>query len=285
MSSGSSVLHQTLKQGSDIRCINIFDSGFISSVHHGKVSRWTFSSEDNQFVFSKFSNFKFCCFDLDKSFAISSDGRVCFGMNDEHKTRILVEDLEQEGKQEELLGHFDIITALVYDSEKKKLFSTGKDKSLIKWDLEKLFQEKSEGSESVFLEKQHSNLHLGDIFTLESTSDYRYLMSGGKDKEVKLVEAQELTVIACFDTKMAIYGIVERMGMIYFYGKNAKSIGRWDVTENVREKLPESPKIETKKKKLALTMKSCAFGSEDVQIDKFFNKSTSVNNSKLVYFL
>ena len=204
-------------------------------------------------------------------------------MNDEHKTRILVEDIESEGQSKELSGHVDIITALVYDHRNKKLYSTGKDKSLIKWNVADLFSDEDKEKKKNYLEKQHTKLHSGDIFTLEASSDFQFLMSGGKDKELKLVKAEDLTVLGSFDTKMAIYGIIEYKHTVFYYGKNSRIIGQWNIQKYAKvPSITQSPKLSLARQKRALgiTTKSCALDSENIAIDKFFNKSSSLNNSK-----
>ena len=281
-------LYQSLEQNGDIRCLNIFRFGIISSVHHGKATKWKFSNDSKLFKFDDFSKFDFCCFDLDKSFAISEDGLFLFGMNDQRKTRILVEDFNSEEDARELEGHSDIITAILYDSKQQKLYSSGKDKSIIKWDIANFLKNKQNIpiDQTGKMELQNRDIHSGDIFTLEALCDFKFILSGGKDKQVKLVETKSLIVLGSFDAGMSIYGIIGNGKLAYFFGKNSKKIGKWDLQSYFwKEEEAESPqRVENKMKKhLSLTIKSCVVGKQEIKVDRFFNKSTSLTRSKIIF--
>ena len=137
------------------------------------------------------------------------------------------------------------------------------------------------------MELQNRDIHSGDIFTLESVCNFKFILSGGKDKIVKLVETKSLVILSTFDAGMSIYGIIGLGQMTYFFGKNSKKIGKWDLEPycwEIEQKDLESPKfIEPKiKKHLSMTIKSCVVGNKGVKVDRFFNKSSSLNTSKFL---
>jgi WD40 repeat protein len=286
-------LHQHLDQEGDIRCLNLYSQGLISSIHHGKAFKWNFCDRLKIFKFDKSSKFDFCCFDLDKSFSISEDGKYLFGMNDNHKTRILVENIETKDEQFELKGHFDIITAILFDSENFKLYSAGKDKSIIKWDLEDL-KNTDTLTEKCKEEDRIDNVHEADIFTLEPIFDFKFLVSGGKDKQIKLLETSSMSIISCIETGHSVYGIRVFMTKAMYFGKNSRNIGKWDLKKYIdegksekseqEEDFCESPKqiIKKDKTKAHKNTKSCVLGSGDIKVDKFFNKSNSLTQSKTI---
>ena len=283
-------LYQTLEQNGDIRCLNIFSSGIVSSVHHGKATKWTFSDDNNFFKFEAFSNFKFCCFDLDKSFAVSHDVSILFGMNDERKTRILVEELNIESESRELEGHSDIITAILYNSKTKKLYSSGKDKSIIKWDIDKFLKQKINTSEQNVtgkMEKQIKNLHQGDIFTLEPICDFKFILSGGKDKQVKLVETESLEILGSIDTGMSIYGLVGHNKTAFYFGKNSKKIGTWNL-ESLSERSNNQEYIEDSSKnikQLSMTLNEVEKNQDDLYTNTIENSSVSKSIIYYNYYL
>jgi WD40 repeat protein len=318
-------LHQSLEQKGDIRCLNLYSTGLISSVHHGKAERWNFCDKLKVFKPSKSSAFDFCCFDLDKSFSISDDGKYLFGMNDEHKTMILIESMgseETESEMIELTGHHDIITALLFDSKNYKLYSAGKDKSIIKWNIECL--EKTGNSiENSQKECRVENVHNADIFTLESANDFNLILSGGKDKQIKVMETISMNILSTIEIGHSVYGICMYKSIALYFGKNSRNIGKWDIgdyikngesshkedefeveededdeveleaneevhdidTDNLHE-LSESPKekIQNNKKKVNVNIKSCIVRNEEQRSNRFFNKSVSLNQSKFANY-
>lgn len=267
----------------DIRCLNVFAGGFVSSVHHGKAAKWQYSAEKEQFEFHKFSKFDFCCFDLDKSFSVSGDGDLLFGMNDHFKTRILVEDIERDRDKFELTGHSDIITALMLDRAGGLLFSAGKDRALIKWRVDGLESALAGETRVLKPESRIEKLHADDVFTLEPIGQFRFILSGGKDKTVKLVETASMSVLASVDAGLPVYGIVSHRTDCFYFGKNSKNVLKWDLRQHIEgPDVSESPARHPRKpaKKRSLNVKSCVVREGDLQIDRFFAKSTSLSQSK-----
>lgn len=259
----------------------------MSSVHHGKAAKWIFSEPEGLFKFHKFSKSDFCCFDLDKSFSVGGNGDILFGMNDHFKTRILVEQVEEDLDPVELVGHSDIITALMFDQKQRKLYSAGKDHSLVKWDVagaELLLRDQSASDRTFKESSQIKKLHEEDIFTLEPIGDFKFILSGSKDKSVKLVETESMVIIASIEAGLPIYGIVALENNSYYFGKNSKKIYNWNLMKYFEEKdeISESPLRNSKKlsKNLSFNVKSCVVRDGHMKIDRFFNKSTSLTQSK-----
>ena len=260
--------YQELKQTQDVRCLNLAGPYLVSAVHHGRMKRWKLESNSLKFEFDTQTERDFCCFDLDKSFDVSSNGKIVFGMSDQQKNMILAERLEDYddsdiGKEDSdskeidgdlessktnrdrisvLRGHEDIICSIRYAKGQNRLFSAGKDHALIVWNLQKMNVER--------ILAMH---HKGDIFSLEILGGGAVVLSGGKDRKVKAVRAVGTPVdMEPWDereTSMSVYGILkETQNSIFCFGKDSLKIWKWDLSDFLqKENLLESESFQSQK--------------------------------------
>ena len=224
-----------------------------------------------KFQLAQVSTGEFCCFDLDKSMAISGNCEEVFGMNDVHKSRVLWENFEL-GEKGDLIGHSDIITALRYATKTRQLYTAGKDCSIIQWD----FPTKKK-------KREFKGLHQSDIFTMQILLDERFVATGSKDKTVKLLNLETFQVEEILNMKNCVYGLTDFKEKLYCYGKNSIQLVIWDL-EKYQCDGPKTFPMKSKKREskgMPNVVFSCAIDKMDNRkIDHFFSKSKSIDTNR-----
>lgn len=216
-------LVQTIDQIGDVRCLNLNKHFMVAGVHHGEVSQYKINTDIFEYELNRVSKAEFCCFDLEKSMTTSKDCNKVVGMNNKNKFNLLCEDFIEDTIIE-FIGHKDIITALVFAEEYKVLLSTGRDKSLVKWN-----------QNTAEIIKQIHDIHEDEVFSIERLTGTPLVATGGKDKVMKLLNFDRMEIIGDFFFGNFIYGILYNKPNVMCFGKNRIDICLWNVSKFIKE--------------------------------------------------
>lgn len=123
---------------------------------------------------------------------------------------------------------------MVVSNDSKYAFTGSKDGSIIKWELEtgkKLFKIKKKLPKHAQDKTKHG--HSDKIYSLALTSDFKYLASGGEDKNIIIWDAQTCShVYTFYGHRGAVSGLTFRQNTHELYSCSFdRSIKLWSVDE------------------------------------------------------
>ena len=130
-------------------------------------------------------------------------------------------------------GHDLSITCVSLSADEKNVFSGSKDNSIIKWDVETQQKQiiKPKWKRETHFEKQASE---GEILSLATTSDGRYIVSGGRDSKLRVFDARmgnaEVKVLPGHRDAVTSLAI-RRDSYSLFSGSLDRCVKHWDLSE------------------------------------------------------
>lgn len=187
----------------DIRGLSIFQSAFFSIAHQGTARRWRVNNLFD-IQMEKETKAQFAPSEYSQCFDVASNGQVVVGPKHKEAKKIIVEDLARGTVMIELEGHKDDVWTLMVDRERHRLYSGGKDKLVIKWNLA-----------SYSIEKLFRNGHSGGVTSIVLPFKGQHFVSASADKFLNLYETRSYKHVGTVKFETAVFCLEWVLSLIH----------------------------------------------------------------------